>query len=183
MSSSVQDNTKAASRYAKALLDAATEMNAVSAIRDDLQALSRLVLEVPELMSFLTNPMIPDVEKRAIVREKLQSGLQPLFARLLDVLLENDRLSLLPNVLDEAQKALAQRDGVVTAQVTVPVDLDDSLQARLRQTLQSTFGYRHVDLDVRVEPSILAGAIVKIGDQLIDGSYIGKLETLRKQVG
>lgn len=183
MTSSVQDFTKAAGRYAKALLDAAQEQNNMAAVRQDLDALSRLVLEVPELMGFLTNPMIPDVEKHAVVREKLQSGLNPLFARLLDVLLENDRLALLPYVLEESRKELAQRDGVVTAYVTVPVVLNEDLQSRLRQTLQSTFGYRRVDLDVRVEPAILAGAIVKIGDQLIDGSYSGKLETLRKQVG
>jgi len=174
---------KIAHKYAKALLEAASETNAVDPVNDVIQQLERLYLDVPTLNSFFANPAIPAEEKKAIIEKKFQKGVQPLVANLLTLVAENDRLALLPDILSAFMELMNERNGIVKADVTVPVAIDTKLEKKLKQNLEAVFGYSQVDLHITVDPGILAGAIVKIGDKLIDGSYHGKLEMLRRQIG
>lgn len=174
---------KIAARYAKALLDAADEQKALDKVTDNINALQRVYLEVPELNRFFSNPVIPTEEKKAVVEKQFQSNLHAITANLLNLLVENDRISLLPELITLYLELIQQREGIAQAEVIVPVPLKDKQEKALRSTLEKIFGYRQVEINSKVDPSILAGAIVKIGDKIIDGSYHGKLEMLRRQVG
>lgn len=177
------DARKIAIRYAKALLEAADEQGQYGEVSQNMFTLQRLYLEVPELNRFFANPAIPDEEKRAVIQEHFQGGLAPLTANLLTLLVDNDRIVLLPELIQAAIDLVHQREGVAQAEVIVPIAMKPGLEQKMKTTLEKLFGYQQVDLNVKVDPGILAGAIIKIGDKIIDGSYHGKLETLRRQVG
>jgi len=67
------------------------------------------------------------------------------------------------------------------AEVVSAIELEEELRNRIRKTLETTFGFSRVDIQNRVDPGLLGGVIIKLQDQVIDGSYIGRLEEMRKQ--
>jgi F-type H+-transporting ATPase subunit delta len=177
------DMAKVASRYAKALLESAIAENTWDLVQENLGQLQRLALDVPELNAFLASPVLPVSDKQAVLAQYVQTAVSPMVWKLLNILLENNRIALLPQVIESAQAMMQERNGITQADVTVPAAISPSLEAQFVKALETQFGYRQVLLNVTVDPDILAGAIVKIGDKLIDGSYYGKLEMLRRQVG
>jgi F-type H+-transporting ATPase subunit delta len=182
-SSNRLENGKVAARYAKALFDSLTESGAeLGQVRDDLRTLADVLADVPEFSVFLENPGLPLAEKTAFVEERLAVAVTPPVANLLRLLMENNRLIVLPQVAEQFSTYVNQRENVAQAEVITAAELDDDLLARMQNTLQSMFGFNRVDLQHRVDPGLLGGAIIKIQDRVIDGSYVGRLEELRKQV-
>lgn len=177
------DSRKIASRYAKALLEAAEEQGELGNITDNMRLLQRIYLEVPELNRFFSDPVIPATEKKTVVQSQFKQGVAPIVGNLLELLTANDRIGLLPEIIEIYIDLINQKEGIAKAEVTVPVAMSDKLEGQLRSTLERLFGYQHVELSIKVDPAIIAGAIVRIGDKIIDGSYHGKLEMLRRQVG
>ena len=78
--------------------------------------------------------------------------------------------------------ACNKRNNTGEADVVTAVELDDELIERIRHTLQSRFDFNRVEITHHVDPGLLGGMIVRLNDQVIDGSYVGRLEQLRKQV-
>ncbi len=177
------ESQKIAFKYAKALMDAAIEQSELKAVSKDVHLLQSLYLDVPELKQFFGNPAIPVSEKQGVVEKQFKKGTSPMVGNLLQLLVENDRIALLPEILNCYIELFNLREGIAKAEVTVPVSISDDLERKLRSTLETLFGYQQVELNVTVDPAIIAGAIVRVGDKIIDGSYYGKLETLRRQVG
>lgn len=176
-------NGKVAARYARALFDSLMESGAdIARVRDDLRMLADVLADVPEFSAFLENPGLPLAEKTHFVEERLASAVDARVARLLRLLMDNNRLAILPQLAEQFTMYVDQRENVAQAEVITAAELDDDLRVRMQNTLQSLFGFHRVDLQHRVDPGLLGGAIVKIQDRVIDGSYIGRLEELRKRV-
>lgn len=174
---------KIALRYARALLEAAKEQGQFDKVKTEMGQLQRIYLEIPELKSFMANPAIPAAEKEDLLAKQFQKALSPLVGNFLMLLLENDRLELLPEMVQSILDLIHTEEGIATAEVTVPVAISEDLENRLSNTLEKMFGYQKVELNIKVDPAIIAGAIVHIKDKMIDGSYHGKLEMLKRQVG
>lgn len=184
MSSDRLGNGKVAGRYAKALFESIVssspdELNQVAA---NLQSIAEALTQVPEFYAFLENPGIPAFEKSSFVEERLAATAHLRVAKLLRLLQENNRLSLLLLIAERFATYVDERDNVAQAEVITAAELDDDLQNRLRHTLESLLGFNRVELQHRVDPGLLGGAIIKIQDRVIDGSYVGRLEELKKQL-
>lgn len=177
------EESKIAARYAKALFDGALETKVLDKVYKDLCALRDLFHAVPGITGFLTNPAIPQTERTSFIQEQFEKKVQPLVYNLIKLMEENDRITALPSTIDRFEEILNERNRVATAEVVTAVELSEKLESKLCKTLESMFGLSEVNLHKRVDPGILGGAIVKIQDKVIDGSYVGKLEALRKQVG
>lgn len=183
MALSQLENQKIASRYAKALFEAAQEQGQLDKVTKDIQSLQGLYQDLPELSGFFANPVISVEDKQGVVDAKFKSSLTPLTTNLLNLLVQNERISVLPAILFAYTELYQKHQGIAKAEVTIPVAMSSKLENQFRETLEKAFGYKQVELETRIDPAIIAGAIVKIGDKIIDGSYLGKLETLRRQVG
>lgn len=177
------ESRKIALRYAKALLEAAQEQRALDSTTESIRQLQGIYLEVPELSAFFTNPGIPAPEKQSILEKQFKKGIAPMVGNLLDLLASNERIGLLPEVMEGFIQLVKEKEGIASAEVTVPVAMSAGQENRLRTALEGLFGYQQVELSITVDPAIIAGVVVKVGDKLIDGSYHGKLEMLRRQVG
>lgn len=174
---------KIAFRYARALFDAALEQQSLETVIRDAGSLSRIYLDVPELADFFANPGIPLDEKKMLLNSRIKTGLTPLTANLLDLLTDNDRLVVLPEILTVFKELHHNHAGIARAEVTVAAAITPGIEDKLKASLEKVFGYKQVELTTTVNPGIIAGAIVRIGDKIIDGSYRGKLEMLKRQVG
>jgi F-type H+-transporting ATPase subunit delta len=173
----------AATRYARALFDVATKEGDVQQAGRDLQAFAALVAGNDMLARTLTNPAIPVQRKRAVVEQLLErsGGLSPIVSKLLLMLAERDRLALLPDLATAYETRLMDSARVVRAQLTTAVPLPADRVAALQQGLARASG-REVQLEARVDPSIIGGAVARIGSTVYDGSVTTQLQKVRERL-
>jgi F-type H+-transporting ATPase subunit delta len=170
----------AGTRYARALFDVALKEADVQQVGGELAAFANMVAGHETLARILSSPALPVAQKHAVVKELLaKSGpLTPVVGKLLLLLAAGDRLVLLPDVAAAYQHRLMEYFMVVRAEVITAVPLPDDRVAALQQGLRQATG-RNVQLDTRVDPSIIGGAIAKIGSTVYDGSVTRQLEKMK----
>jgi len=171
----------AALRYARALFDVASKESDVEQAGRDLDSFARIVADNPQLARVFENPAIPSPRKRALVEELLTraGAVAPPVAKLLTLLAERDRLVLLPELVAAYRQRLMEHARIVRAEVITAVTLPADRVASLQQGLASATG-RQVQLENRVDPSIIGGAITRIGSTVYDGSVTRQLELMKE---
>ncbi len=138
-------------------------------------------LSVPELMRILADPARDVATRRGVAEQVLGEAVTDGPRNLVLLLIRRGRIELLPEVAVQLRRLYDQRRGVVGAIVTSAAPLTDPEVAALTARLARMTGGR-VNLDLQVDPDILGGIMVRIGDRLIDGSVRGRLERLRTQL-
>ncbi len=170
----------AATRYARALFDVALKEADVQQAGRDLDSFARIVAGNAQLERVLTNPAIPAPRKRALIDgllEKAGTVSSPV-AKLLKLLADRDRFVLLPELTAAYRTRLMEHAKVVRAEVTTAISLPADRVAALQQGLATATG-RQVQLENRVDPSIIGGAITRIGSTVYDGSLTRQLERMK----
>jgi F-type H+-transporting ATPase subunit delta len=166
-------------RYAEAAYDVAREERSVDAWRRDLDAAVRAVTS-PEALKLFREPTIERSKKLGAI-ETVLANAQPGVLNLLRLLVLRERVALLPQIRDEFVRLDRETRGVVEAEVTVAREYDQSEREDIRQGLAAATG-KQVELRFSVDPRILGGIVVRIGDRLIDGSVSGRLQRLRHEM-
>ena len=166
-----------ARRYARALLDVATAQKVEAALASELQQASGLLEGSAELQRALGHPAL-SAERRRKLAEGVFQGASPLFLRLLGVLLENDRVPLLPEIARLFTVFWNEERGVLTAEAVTAVPLGPEQQAALGKALANASG-KKVELAARVDPDLLGGVLVRMGGRTYDGSVRARLAALR----
>jgi F-type H+-transporting ATPase subunit delta len=173
----------AAIRYARALFDVALKEGDIEQVGRDLREFSDLVSANETLARVLSNPAIPVQKKRALV-EALTAragSLSPIVSKLLALLADRDRLILLPDVVRSYENRLMEHAQVVRAEVVTAIPLPSDRVQALQQGLSRATG-RQVQLENRVDPSIVGGAVARVGSTVYDGSVTTQLEKLKQQL-
>ena len=170
---------RAARRYAKALFSLASDEDRVEAVQQELAALAELLAAMPELRNALLRPLHPVTERKAVlerVAERLGTSLT--VRHFYSFLIEQRRFVDLGAVRAEFQRLADLAAGRLRAEVVSAQPLSDAQRERLRQVLaDQTGGY--VELDARVDPELLGGAVATVGDLVFDGSLRTQLHQLR----
>ena len=171
----------AGTRYARALFDVARKEGNIEQAGRDLAAFAQLVAGHDLLPRVLFNPAIPASRKRAVIEQLIAraGSLAPMVGKLLMLLAERDRLVLLPDIAAAYQNRLMEHANVVRAEVVTAIGLTGDRMAALQQGLAQATG-RQVQLESRVDPSIIGGAITRIGSTVYDGSVTRQLEKMKE---
>lgn len=165
-------------RYATALFDLARQQGQLTAVESSLKTVSSAMTESADLSALVKSPLVGrDDAARAIAALVPVLGLDPLTANFLGVLAQNRRLGDLPAIIRAFRELAARSRGETNAEVVSAHPLDDSQVDALRQQLRHRVG-RDVAIDLKVDPSLLGGLVVKIGSQMIDSSIKTRLNTL-----
>ncbi len=172
---------KVARRYARALFNAAVRTQAVEAVNEALQQLLNTLQEQPPLQRLLLNPLIPRERKQQMVQQSIGRQTHPLLASLLNVLVDKRRERLLPEVAREFGDLRDEHLGIVRVQVYTAYPLDSQQEQTLVQSLQRRTG-KMVVLQTHVDPTLIGGIVVRIGDTIIDGSVRGQLLRLKQHL-
>jgi F-type H+-transporting ATPase subunit delta len=168
--------------YAEALFKAAAGQNQTGEILEELNALVNDVFRRdPRLEAFLGSPAVGRDHKAKAIEDAFASRSSDVLVRFLQVLNEHDRLGVLRAVAVTYRDLYDARTGRVRVQVRSAVPLPEDQQERLRQELRAVYKLEPV-LETRVDPDLLAGVVVKVGDWLYDGSVRSRLETIRNQL-
>jgi F-type H+-transporting ATPase subunit delta len=168
-----------AGRYATALFDLAREADAIDAVKGDLDRFDALVAESADLTRLVRSPVFSEEEQlRALSAVLERAGIGGLAANFLKLVTSNRRLFAVRDMIEAFRELVAQHKGEATAEVTVAEQLKDEHVQALREALKSVSG-KDVDLDIRVEPAILGGLVVKLGSRMVDTSLRTKLNAIK----
>ena len=170
----------AARRYAEAAFQVAERDGTVDGWRRELDSAATIVAE-PRIGRTLSNPAIA-LDTRADAVSTTFGGVasQPVI-NLIKLMLRRGRIEDVPRVAAEFRRIDNARQGITIATATSAAPLSQDEVAALTSRLEAFTGGR-VDLDIHVDPSLLGGLVVQVGDRLIDGSVRGRLERLRNQL-
>lgn len=167
--------------YARALLDMAQAEDAVGAVEQDLFRLRDLLRTNPQLLEFLKNPNLKREGKRQALTELFGERVHPLVLGWLLTLSDADRTGRLPAMLEEFMRLAAEARQTVAGEVITARPLEESVVEQMAEALSRALG-KNVHLYQRVDASVLGGAIIKVGEQVIDGSLRYKLQQLQQQL-
>ena len=171
-----------AARYARALFDVALQESAPEQAERDLAAFAQLLQQHPDLRAVLMNPAVPGPSKAAVVRElTTRAGFSAPVSKLVVMLAERDRLTLFPDLLEVYRERLMDHQQVVRAEVTTAVPLAPERAAQIEQRIAQATG-RRVTLAMRVDPSIIAGIVTRIGSVVYDASVARQLDAMKQRL-
>lgn len=162
--------------YAEAVYSLATEQHATQQWSESLSWLAAMVKN-PDLEAIITNPKHTAQELEALMLDVLGARGNEDVKRFLAALIENNRLTLLPQIAEQFEVFKAQAEGVVDAVVETAFAMNDAQQAELTDTLSKKYG-KSVRIDVRDNPDLIGGVRVLVGDDVIDASVRGKLQAM-----
>lgn len=165
-------------RYALALFELANEQKKLEAVGRDLAAVAQALAESDAFKALTTSPLVGrDEAVKAVEATAKAMQLDMITGNFLGVLAKNRRLGQLPAVIRAFNTLSARHRGELTAEIVSAHALDDDQVDALKQKLRARMG-RDIAVDLRVEPAILGGLVVKIESQMIDGSIRTKLNNL-----
>jgi F-type H+-transporting ATPase subunit delta len=168
-----------ARRYAEAAFDVAQEDGAVARWLQDLRAAND-VLQEPDMARYFRDPSVSTEDKLQAL-DRLTADLRPRVLNLLRLLVARRRLHLLPQIVRELESLDREARGILEATATVARDISGPEKDEIARRLSEITG-KDVHVGTEVDPSILGGIVVRIGDYLIDASVEGRLERLRQEM-
>lgn len=169
-----------ARRYAEAALSLAERDGTLGDWVGALETASGRLTEA-QVIRVLADPAIPFDQRRRVVEAILGDTVTGAPRNLVLLLVRRGRIELLPRVAGELRRLWEQRQGIVHAVVTSAAPLTDAETQAVRERLAAMTG-ETVEVELQVDPSLLGGVLVRMGDRLIDGSVRGRLERLRTRL-
>jgi F-type H+-transporting ATPase subunit delta len=168
-----------AGRYATALFDLAAEANAIDAVKADLERFDALTAVSADLTRLVRSPVFSAEEQDHALGAVLdRAGIGGLTAKFLKLVAANRRLFAVRDMIKAFRVLVARAKGEATAEVTVAEKLKDEYVEALRAALKAASG-KDVDLDIRIDPAIIGGLVVKLGSRMVDSSLRTKLNAIR----
>jgi F-type H+-transporting ATPase subunit delta len=166
-------------RYATALFELARDEKSVDSVKADLDKFSAMLVESPDLARLVRSPVFSsEIQGKALAAVLAKAGISGITANFLAVLTANRRLFAVSDVIRAFRALVAKFKGEATADVTVAEPLSDKNLDALKTALKSASG-KDVALNVKVDPSIIGGLVVKLGSRMVDSSLRTKLNTIK----
>ena len=169
-----------ASVYARSLFEVAKEHDKLDAVRDQLGEFSDALDGDRELQVFFFSPYFATQEKKDGLHRAVD-GAEPIFLNFLELLLENHRMPAMFRIRRNYESLWESHNRLLPVEVTSAVELDEQTVRQIGDRIAEQTG-RTVELSSNVQPDILGGIVVRVGNQVLDASIRNRLETLRKQV-
>jgi F-type H+-transporting ATPase subunit delta len=166
--------------YARALFDAAKEEDELDAMREQLAEFADAVDASRDLQVFLFSPYFATEEKKEGLRRAVD-GASESFVNFLELLVENHRMPAIFRIRRRFDELWEEENQMLPVQITSAVELDKGTVKEIGDTIGEQTG-REIELSSRVDPDILGGIVVRVGNAILDASIRNRLEQLRKQV-
>ncbi|GAB3877677.1 ATP synthase F1 subunit delta [Hymenobacter segetis] len=170
---------RVAARYAKSLLDLGKEMGTLSAVKADMDLLSKTMAESRDLRLLLRNPIVKHDKKLAILNAIFKGKVSDMTLRFFTILTEKNRESAIEGIGPEFLAQYNVMQGVQSAQVTSATPLTPASRAEIQALVTKQTGLTEVQLTEKVDPELIGGFVLRVGDNQIDDSVRTSLRKLR----
>jgi F-type H+-transporting ATPase subunit delta len=166
--------------YARSLFEVASEQDKLDVVREQLGAFADALNETRELQVFFFSPYFSTQEKKDGL-ERAVSDADPVILNFLELLTEKHRMPVIFRARAEYDRLWEEENKLLPVEITSAVELDQSIVQQLGDRISEQTG-RKVELSSRVEPDILGGIVVQVGNSVLDASVHNRLDQLRRQV-
>ncbi|MEO8234809.1 MAG: ATP synthase F1 subunit delta [Flavobacterium sp.] len=173
-------STRAAIRYAKAILDLATSKNVANEVSNDMFLVATTINDNSELDTFIQNPTIK-VEAKENALLEVFANTNEVTKSLFHLLFENKRFEILGAIASEYNKLFDEENGIEVAKVTTAIAMDADLEAKVKAKI-ATFSDKKVTIENTVDASIIGGFILRIGDKQYNASVANRLQVLKREL-
>ena len=169
-----------ASVYARSLFEVAVDDDKLDVVREQLQQFAEALNETQTMQVFLFSPYFSSEEKKEGLRAGV-SDAEPIFMNFLELLIEKHRMPAIFRIERAFEELWDEHHKRLPVNVTSAVELDEATVARIGERIAEQTG-REVELTAYVEPDILGGIVVRVGNAVLDASIRHRLENLRRSV-
>lgn len=176
-----QHHSTLALTYARSLLDLANQQDQTAEVANDIGALGQMLEQNSGFVDFLKSPGISNEERSEALTKIFGGRLGVLLGRFLQVMSERGRLRILPEVVEAFEHLLDQELGKVEVDVTVAERLSDSELEAVRSRVSKALGKEAV-IHQYVDPAIIGGIVLRVGDHVVDASIRRQLEGMRRKL-
>ncbi len=174
-------NPRLASRYAKSLLDIASEQNAVEGVLNDMELIQRLCQENPDLVLMLRSPVVKADKKGAILSAILNGRVQSVTLAFIDLMLRKGREYFMPEIASAYSRQYKELKNIKTVQLTTAVAIDDDVRSLIRDKVAQAIQDGTIDLQTKVDADLIGGFTLELGDKLFDASIKRDLLDIKNQ--
>jgi F-type H+-transporting ATPase subunit delta len=172
-------STRAAIRYAKAILDLANSKGVAEAVSNDMKTIVSTIGSNLELSTFIQSPTKVEVKESALLEIFL--NINDVTKGLFHLLFENKRFEILEAIALEYNILFDESNGVEVAKVTTAIPIDTDLEAKVLAKV-ATLSDKKITIENIVDPSIIGGFILRIGDQQYNASVANRLQVLKREL-
>jgi len=178
----MSSRTRIAARYAKSILDLASEQGKLDRVVQDIQ-LFQEALEHRDLYLMVKSPIINADKKRAVFKALFDDKVDPLTSAFFDIIIKKSRESALPEISASFMNQYKMKKGITSAVVTTATAIDDEMLATVKGEMQRLgLATGEVEIVKKVDPEIIGGFILEVEDQLYDASVKSKLADMKKNI-
>jgi F-type H+-transporting ATPase subunit delta len=169
-----------ARRYAGAIFDIGLKQQTLDRTLADVQEIAELFSK-RKLVYLLREPKIPAERKESAIRLGLASKVLPTSLNLALLVVQRGLVDLMPNIARELHQLVLDYKNEAKAEIITAAQMDESQRSQVQRALERMTG-KKIQLETRVQPSILGGVVARVGDQVIDGSVERRLKLLQQQL-
>ena len=172
---------RVASTYAKSLIDLAIEQDQINVVNDDMQALEQ-AMGSRDLVLMLKSPIIKKGTKEKILKTLFSDKLSGLTNAFINIVVRKGRENVLPEIISALKDEFKRFKGVTSITLVTAKEMtSENLEAIKSKLLKSDLTLDSVEIDTKVDPSIIGGFVIQLGDKLYDASVAHQLSTLKKE--
>jgi ATP synthase F1 delta subunit len=166
--------------YARSLFEVAQENDKLEEIHDELDSFTDELSENRDLQVFFFSPYFSSQEKKDGIDKVLEDADEH-FVRFLELLAERHRLPVLFRIRQRFDALWAEEQNLLPVEITSAVELDEKIASQIGETIEEQTG-QNVELSSSVDPEVLGGLVIRVGNMVLDSSVRARLERLRKEV-
>lgn len=174
-------NYRAASRYAKSILELSLEKGRLEEVHADFQKLTEIAEVNHEFGVILKNPIINSEKKLAILKALFEKGADKLTITFFEIISRKSRESILLDVAREFEIQYNLHSSIQVAYLTTTFPIDEKLRGEFLKVVKEISGLETVQLEEKVDPEIIGGFVLRVNDRLLDDSLSSKLRDLKTQ--
>ena len=172
---------KAASRYAKSIIDLSTENNVLEEVKGDMVLISGVIQSNSELEAILKNPIVPVVKKARILADLFKGKVHVISSSFMDLMVNKGRSAILFSASKQVVTQYNELKGIVTAEVTSAIALTPENRTEITAIVKKEIGANEVVIKEKVNADLIGGFILKVGDKQFDASIASGLKKLKKE--
>ncbi len=168
--------------YGEALFEVAADHGNAIGLMNETAQLEKILEENPEFDKLMKHPGIPKQEKLSMVEQVFRGRVSDDLTEFLKIVVTKERYGSLKAIFAYFTELVRESEKMGTAYVETAVELTEEQRQAVRNRLLQTTSYRSFDVYYRVDPSLIGGMVIRVGDRVVDSSIRTKLEDMKKQL-
>ena len=168
--------------YGEALFDIAVEEQKTAVFLEEVEGIRGILSEHPDFDKMMLHPAIPKQDKLKVIDEVFSDRISREMTGFLKIVIQKERYRELPQIFAYFIDRVKEAEKIGIAYVTTAMEMSEVQKEQVRKRLLETTDYRSMEMHYQVDPKIIGGMIIRIGDRVVDSSIRSKLDDLTRQL-